>query len=305
MSIFLFLSCNNKRNKILNLSKDELVRQIARENIVAGGAVGIAGIEPDQWVRYTALKSKSSEQELIDLADHPNNAVKCYAFTALIEMKSKKIFELLLKNITDTGKVKTFYGCIMSSQPVGEFYIQNVLDGRNLGILEKQILDSVVLFNGDSNLVARFNIVETIQIKPGYYDLIKSRAAQYPEYVVALSRYKNPAAKKFISDLLKNPNHSIQYFGLRAVTHYPDKIFFPALNEIAKNNYKTLVEDQSDYLRVLYIALVQYKNQTSRDILAESIQNATGMDSIKKIDLVYDALKVYPDGIYKNLIEYY
>ena len=193
----------------------------------------------------------------------------------------------------------------MGSLTVGEFYIQNAFAGQHINKIQKQILDSIVLFNGDSSLVSGLNILEIIQLKPGYYNLIKSRAAQHPEYVVALSRYKNPADRKFVSDLLNNPNRSIQYFGLRAVINYPDKSFFPLLNKIAKNNYSTSADGQSEYLSVLYKALVQYKNKTSRDILGKTIQNASGMDSIRKIDLVYVAFKTYPDSIYKNLIQYY
>ena len=104
--VILLLSCKNrdiKRDKIFSLTKDELVEQIAKENIVAGGAVGIAAVEPEQWIRYTALKTNTSEQELIELTDHPNKTVKCYAFNALMEKRSENIFDLLLKNITDTG----------------------------------------------------------------------------------------------------------------------------------------------------------------------------------------------------------
>jgi hypothetical protein len=304
----LVFACNDldsKRNKILALSKDELVKEIAKANIVAGGAVGYAAVEPDQWVRYIALKTKTNEQDLIDLTNHSNKTVKCYAFTALIEKKGKVIFDLLLKNITDTGKVTTFYGCIMESLTVGEFYMQNALAGEHINKIQKQILDSVVLFNGDSNLISGLNILENIPPTPTYYNLIRERASQHPEYIAALAKYRNPSDRKTISDLLKNSDRSTQYWGIRAVINFPDRSFFQTLSEIAKTNYNTTVQSEEEYLNVLYKALVQYRNQASKNILKEAIHKATGMDSIKKIDLVYGALKKYPDSIYKNLIQYF
>ena len=299
------LSCGTKRNKIFNLSKDELVKEIAKENLVAGGAVGIAGIEPDQWVRYVALKAKTNEQDLIELTNHPNKAVKCYAFTALSEQKSDALFSVLLKNISDTGKIESYYGCLHGSLTVAEFYIQKAVSGDHINLIEKRILDSVILFRGDPNLISQFDIFENFTANPNRYSLIKERVNQDPKYIIALSKYRNPNDRETIFNLLESTDRSTQYLGILAVINYPDSLFFPQLRELAKTNYGTLVEDQEEYLSALYKALVQYKDKTSKDILKQSIQKSTGIDSIKKIDLVYGALKKYPDSVYKNLIQYF
>ena len=209
--VLLVFSCNSKRNKIFELSKDELVKGIAEESIIAGSAVGIGGIESDQWRRFLALRAKTNEQDLIDLTNHSNNAVKSYAFMALAETKSEAIFPVLLKNISDTGKVQTFYGCLRGSLTVAEFYIQEAVSGEHLN----------------------------------------------------------------------------------------------QISILANANYNTPVESEEKYLAALYEALVQYKNHPSKDILKETIHQSTGMDSIKKIDLVYGALKKYPDSIYRNVIQYF
>jgi hypothetical protein len=302
-----FVSCNHdsKRDKIFSLSKDELIKQISAENVVAGSAVGIGGIEPAQWVRYLALKNKTTEQELIDLTNHPNSTVKCYAFDALIETKSKDIFNLVLTNISDTQKVRTFYGCILSALTVGDFFVNEVYSSELIGKTQKQILDSIIAFDENVNLTLKSEVLETMSPSPDNYILIKKRLSQDPNYVIPLSKYKNPADREIISNLLKSTDRSIQSLGFRAVTNYPDKSFFPRLIEIAKANFNTLVDDNRNYLSVLYKALVQYKNQSSKNVLKEAIQKASGMDSIRKIDLIYDALKNYPDSIYKNLIQYF
>ena len=303
--VLLVFSCNSKRNKIFELSKDELVKGIAEESIIAGSAVGIGGIESDQWRRFLALRAKTNEQDLIDLTNHSNNAVKSYAFMALAETKSEAIFPVLLKNISDTGKVQTFYGCLRGSLTVAEFYIQEAVSGEHLNQIQKRILDSIILFRGDRNLISYLDILETVPPTPTYYNLIKERVAQHPEYVIALARYRSTTDRTIISDLLKNPDRSTQYWGIRAIVYYPDKSFFHQLSILANANYNTPVESEEKYLAALYEALVQYKNHPSKDILKETIHQSTGMDSIKKIDLVYGVLKKYPDSIYRNVIQYF
>jgi hypothetical protein len=193
----------------------------------------------------------------------------------------------------------------MGSLSVYEFYLQNALGSGYINEAQKKALDSVLFLHGDFSLISALNILENLHPTPVNYNLVKERAAQHPEYVAALAKYRNPADRKTIFDLLKNSDHSTQYWGIRAIVNYPHKSFFQPLSVLAKANYHTTVESEEKYLNALYEALVQYKNQTSRDILKETIHKASGMDSSKKIDLVYGALKKYPDSIYESLIQYF
>jgi len=306
--IFLLASCNNQSNqreKISELKKDELIKQIANENIVMGSAVGVAGAMPDQWLRYTSLFEKLNEQETLALTDHSNNTVKCYAFMDLLAKKGKDVFPVLLKKLSDTGKVETLFGCLGGSESVREFCIKETINNKQITQTQRQTLDSIIFLKGEYDLISRFNILETIPGSATNYAIAKQRVNQNPEYIVLISKFSNPGDSEMILNFLKSPDQYIQYLGLQAVAYFPDKSFFPTLSEIAKSNYETLAEKDKDHLFAIYEALVQYKNKESKNILKQAIRKANGMDSLKKIDLVYIALKKHPDSIYKNLIQYF
>jgi hypothetical protein len=286
--VLLMCACHNpngKRERIFRLTKDELVREIADENIVMGGAVGVAGTEPDQWIRFEALSEKANEQEIIALTDHTNNTVKCYAFMALIDRKSNAFFPVLLKKLSDTGTTHTMFGCLVGTYPLNEFCVNEAIMNNQVTEAQKQILDSTIFFQGDSNLISRFRILEELDRDLIYYRVARERVIQNPEYVVLLSKYGRPADREIISNFLKSNEHSIRYWGLRAVSHYPDKIFFAQLSELAKDNYATLVQEDESYLYALYEALVRYRNKASREIMEKIIEKSDGIDSLKKATL--------------------
>src|SRR5687768_2903466 len=79
------LACKEHENRSSSKSISQLTNEIAKDNVLKGSAVGIAGEKPEQWKRYEELKSWTTEADLIALTNDTNAVLRCYAFQALAE----------------------------------------------------------------------------------------------------------------------------------------------------------------------------------------------------------------------------
>lgn len=119
--VILLLACKGKQEG--NLSDREilkapftlktLVADIAKENVLMGGAVGIDGGRSDQFNRFDLLRSNATDQELIALTDDTNAVVRCYAFQALVEKNYIDVFPIVISHLSDTAKIRMLNGCLI------------------------------------------------------------------------------------------------------------------------------------------------------------------------------------------------
>ena len=75
----LVLVVEGSSNTNLNVFVREIVNDIQGINRVEGFSIGLT----EQYKNFEKLKAAASSDELIDLTDHTNAAVRCYAFWAL------------------------------------------------------------------------------------------------------------------------------------------------------------------------------------------------------------------------------
>src|SRR5689334_6569556 len=123
--VIILLACKGKQEgissgrealKALGLVHDTfslkaLVVDIAKTNVLMGGAVGIEGRRPEQWDRFDLLRVKATDKELIDLTDDTNAVVRCYAFQALAAKNYVDVYPIVLCHLSDTTTVHTLNGC--------------------------------------------------------------------------------------------------------------------------------------------------------------------------------------------------
>ena len=118
---------------------------------------------------------------------------------------------------------------------------------------------------------------------------------------VALSKFKKQEDKPLIEQLLKDTDS--QTYGFLAVVNFPDRSFFPVLQQTLRNEVTKDNGGNDRRLQLLYQAIVQYKDQTSRQLLQSVLKEAKGMQSIYHSDYLHQALKKYPAAIYDGLLK--
>jgi len=302
-------TCKGKQDKLSSASINEITIEIAKTNVLMGGAVGIAGERPKQWDRYEFLRLKATDRELLALTNDTNAVVRCYAFQALATRSKTDLFSIVVQHLSDTACVHTLYGCLGGSQKSGDFFLETITEirGNNsfqrLTEMQKAIIDSLLLFDNGSRLEARDKLLVEIEPLEKYYKRIKQLATAENNKVafVALSKFKKQEDKPLIEQLLKDTDS--QTYGFSAVVNFPDRSFFPVLQQTLRNEVTKENNGNDKRLQMLYQAIVQYKDQTSRQLLQSVLREAKGMQSIYHSDYLHQALKKYPAAIYDGLLK--
>lgn len=143
--------CKDKRDKGPSSAIRQLVRDIAKRNVLMGPAVGIAAERPEQWNRYEALRSTATDKELLVLTNDTNGVVRCYAFQALVERNNIDLFPVAVQHLSDTAMVHTLYGCLGGSQKVRDFFLATITNKDHhsqfyqLNKAQKATIDSLLL----------------------------------------------------------------------------------------------------------------------------------------------------------------
>ena len=99
----------------------KIVKDIAEKNEIHGDAVSIVAAKTQQYLRFVELHVKASSEELIELVEHPNPAVRGYAFWGLAKRQYEKLEAIILSHAADEQLVYQIEGCKGSKIPVIDF----------------------------------------------------------------------------------------------------------------------------------------------------------------------------------------
>jgi len=289
----------------------KVVDKIAEDNMYKSSAVGYAGERTKQWDRFIELSEKATDEDLIILTDHKSPAVKCYSFQALAERNNPKTFEILLNHLKDNDTIETFHGCLMSSQLVGDFFLDVVtpnyisFEAYKLNDVQKNTVDSLLLFDKEVKLAAKSHLLESIEPKASFYNRIKEiyEKENSKSALLAISKYQNPDDKELIAKWLIKEKTNDRYYGLRAVKNFPDPYFFPYIKKIQQQEIKKPTGFNYRLIRILYLTTVQYKNKESRALIENTLDNAKNSTLEYHSEYIWLALTKYPDSIYSGILE--
>ncbi len=97
-----------------------IVKDMEQYKVVTGYSSGITGQVSEQYQLFIRLREKATTEELIELTNHENALVKCYAFWALKAHKDVDRNVLLEKHYDDDRKITFLHGCIGTATTVYE-----------------------------------------------------------------------------------------------------------------------------------------------------------------------------------------
>jgi len=310
IAVFLISSCSGKNNSEISKETNLIVKKIEKINILMGSAVGYSGAKPKQYENFEELKKNASRQELITLTNHSNGVVRSYSFWALAFYKNVDLFSIIKDHINDSTQVETQFGCIRSTDKVGDFFINLVnpkhenSDIKKLSQNEFNKLDSL-LIHKENNLYASYKAIENAVPTEYLYPKVRELVVKHNNQsaLVTLSKYKNP---NDIEVILKNrakddDGESGYFYTYRAIQNFPDSHFFPFLE---KRLYETLDNDHfSNEWLELYTAIAAYKNEKSLALLTVPFTKVKHQN-IKRyhIQFVYEAILTNKCELYNDLL---
>ena len=288
---------------------EQVVDKIVKVNELMGEAVGYAGVRPKQFDNFAELQKKASKNELIELTTHPNGVVRCYSFWGLTYNTSINLLPFVLKHISDDENVSTQFGCIGSSEKVGDFFIDLVtpnfvdLDSKKLDSVQRSMIDSILIYS-PNNLYAKQKAIRRANLTEGLYirarDLVVKEKNQ--EALVTLAKYRK---ERDVPLILKNKTGNEPddgyFFTYRAISEFPHPDFFPLLKH---NLEQTLNDDHySTEWRELYKAIASYKNEEALELLTIPFTQVKH-EEIREyhIDFLFGALQKFSSPLYDDLL---
>ena len=255
---------------------NQIVDSIAADNQYKSSGVGYGGVRTSQWERFVTLKDIATNEELQRLTAHTNSVVRCYSFQALAERHDSTTFSILLNHLKDNEYVSTFQGCIMSSTTVGDFFVNVVtpnyisLSAYKLSNLERQTLDSMLIFDPEIKLSAKSRLIKNLQPIEQYYERIRQivKEEKNPTAAITLARFQNENDIEIIKDFFKK--EKTEYYAIYAAREFPHEEFYPELVRIFETEWKEKYYDYSKW-RILYQALAKYDNEQTLEFFERTI----------------------------------
>lgn len=163
--LWLCIGCGETRMDTIPKLK-LIVTEIAIGNSVESSKFGEGGSPSKQWEKYEQLKKSASTEQLIMLTDHKNEAVRCYAFRALTNKNSDKVYPILLNHLHDTSTVFTLTGGHRGREYVGDYFIKTAnyfqMDLSKYNDKERKALDSLIMYHSESKTKLTVNQRKTI-----------------------------------------------------------------------------------------------------------------------------------------------
>ena len=294
--------------KISNLTK-LIVAKIAKENMLMGSAVGNGGVRPKQFDNFTDLQTTATRIELQELTNHPNGVVRCYSFWALTYDTSINLLPIILKHISDNENVSTMFGCIISGENVGDFFINLVtpnyvdINSKKLDSSQFAIIDSVLIYTAN-NLYAKQKAISRAKLTETFYIRARDLVIKYEnqEALVTLAKYqKEQDIPLILKNKIGNKTDDGYFFTYRAISEFPHPDFFPLLE---KNLKQTFNDDHySTEWRELYKAIASYKNNKAVELLTIPFTQVKH-ENIREyhIDFVFGALQKFQAPLYDDLL---
>lgn len=285
-----------------------IVGKIEKVNQVMSSAVYYEGMRPAQYDNFTELQKQATEDELLELVNHPNGVVRSYAFWALSYKTSTNLLPIVIKHISDTASVTTQFGCIRSREQVGDFFINVVtpeyvdLNSKKLTSAEYEYLDSILVYT-PNNMYAKERAISRAKLTEQFYTRIRELVLNESNQsaLVTLAKYKR---EQDIPLILKNKigNKADEgfFYTYKAIAEFPHSVFFSLLKE---NLQETLDDTHYDTeWRELYKAIASYRNDNALKLLQVPFTQVKHKDIRKyHIEFVFGAAQEFYSPTYDQL----
>lgn len=187
---------------------EDLIAEIEKTNEVQYEHIGFAGEESEQYKNFETLKRNADLATLLQLLEHENPVVSCYAGWALIDQAYSDLPSIFAQYLKADRSVMTFSGCIKSRDSLSnEFYHRywnKTTNKKTDPVL--QSLDSLILYQDQPDWLLLTRALENRVYEKTYNSRIAYLAFEqgYREAIFYLSNwYKAEYLEAIRSALLR------------------------------------------------------------------------------------------------------
>ena len=306
---FLYVPASAKIDKDLSaLSKEEdlLLKSIGAYELVRKDTTGrLMRIWPE-GESFLALSKKMSAAKLLELTHHDKPIIRCRAFGALIDEYQGDALSLVQEHLQDTAWVHSSpRSCLDTKERVGDYFVE-VYQWKYLlanDSLRNSKLDSVLIFR-PNKLRSRYMAMHRAADAGKYYDRIREMVLEGDFKEGGLTVLAKFRREQDIDVILNwNVVKAANKEKTNTYTFYAISIFpHPAFSLFLRQNMKKAILTKPDMsCRGLYLAVANYNNKASHDLLLLPFQIADKSIRAKHLQTLASALKENSDPIYNDL----
>lgn len=291
----IFVGCsatNVYENKVNKMSKNEMISEIEKNNKIESERIGFNAEKSKQLIILKRLLKTTNEEERYLLTSHKNNVVKYYAFLALMESKSNKVYGIIKSNLYNDDDVTIQNGCITYKIKLIDIMIEEGI--KSLNESEKAELNKMILEN-DLKIKYKEYLIRNLEKNEENYKIIRTYALKNDESaMISLAEYKN---QQDISIILDYSKQSIRTTFM-AMERFPNEIFLNFLieyyNKLRQDDHFN--ESYNEDWYYLYQAIAVYKNEKSNIILSSLINE----DSLNQMSINHSSYILFAAFKYKT-----
>ncbi len=278
-------------------STAELTTQLAKAETVDAAMVGDDGSKSDTYRIYERWRDRATVAELQGFTRHQSPVVRCYAVRALVELEAGVDWPAILQGfLRDTAQVRTFSGCCLADEKVGDV----VFDDVRPRLSDEQVLDfAEALIRGKSPLYAREWALRNLRLRDGMLHVVRdlARAGDAPAGI-ALARYHLPVDVPVLIDLLRADEPFDENAQFLAAAEHADPQLLTPLLELEAAATRRLQHDNPSRLRFWLQAIAVQKSESAGAFLARFLAATHPGSDFAEGDLLAtmaDTLQPYGD----------
>ncbi len=302
-----------------------IINKIAKENTLR--LEESAQVNKKLENNFTMLKEIAKKEELLELTEHQNKIVRCYAFWVLSYYDSVDLFSIIIRHIDDKEKIDVqLYDSIETGEKVGDFFIKVATSpesffGTNKLTTDQKTRLDYLLIKTPNELSSRKTALMRIKPTPELYLIVRDLYLKNNDQaaLVALAKYRKEQDIQLVLNNREKIEYSNHYldedpqsvreyeeqgynYTYIAISYFPNEKFLPLLHD---NLIKALDNSLwSDEWRNLYKAIASYKNNEALMLLQLPLTQVIKNEYIRETHLesINDALLIYKDPIYEELL---
>lgn len=288
---------------------NEIVAEIENKNIVEYVGNNNKIYSPFTSNDYIQLEKKATIEDLVNLTNHKNGAVKSLAFLVLCRKKYDKLYNIVLQSLKDTTTVKTRIGCVSSGSYTSDYFIMLVSNGsfegydlQKLTDSQKATINSLLITDKSSKLFARRQAIYNLESSSENYDLIKYlvKKERNTAALANLAKYKKQIDKKLIASFFKDEKSRLE--ALNSAIIFKDMYFYSFIVNAFEKEWESNKIHESHW-EIQYKALANYPTEKTLSLL-EKVTLEKNVSSYKYRILtkwLFVAIMKYPNPDYEIL----
>lgn len=290
------------------LSKEEdlLLTSIAAYEVVRGDTTGKLLRLWSERESFLAQSKNMSVAKLLELTRHEKPIIRCRAFDALIDEYEGDALSIVQEHLPDTAWVHSSpRSCLDTKERAGDYFVE-VYQWKYLlanDSSRNSKLDSVLIFQ-PNKLRSRYMAMHRAARAGKYYDRIREIVLEgdFRETgLTVLAKFR----KEQDIDVILNWNlvKAADKEKTNTYTFYAISIFpHPAFSLFLRQNMKKAILTKPDMsCRGLYLAVANYNNKASHDLLLLPFQITDKSIRGEHLQTLSSVLKENSDPIYNDL----